>query len=105
MRNAANGRRRASRRFTLLLCLCAVAILAFALVFNRHGLLAIAGLEREFESTRDSVDSLRADVDSLRLQTVMLQTDSAFIEKAVREILGWGRPGEFIIRIPREGTR
>jgi len=27
-----------------------------------------------------------------------LRTDSAYVERMIREILGWGRPGEMIIR-------
>jgi cell division protein FtsB len=100
-----SARQRSSRRFTLLLVLGAVAVLALALLFNRNGLLAISQLQRMQESETRSIDTLSREVDSLRIETGRLQGDSAFIEKAVREILGWGRPDEFVIRIiPRRSS-
>jgi cell division protein FtsB len=82
-----------------------LVVMAATLVFNRNGLFAIASLERTADRTRSSIDSLGGVVDSLRTEVQALQTDSVFMEKAVREVLGWGRPGEFIIRIvsPGEG--
>lgn len=96
------ARQRSSRRFTLLLVLGAVAVLALALLFNRSGLLAISRMQETLEAEGRSIDSLEREVDSLRIETGRLQSDSAFIEKAVREILGWGRPDEFVIHIVPE---
>lgn len=96
---AVAARHRSSRRFTLMLVLGAVAMLALSLLLNRNGLLAISGLQRSLEATGRSLDTLNAEVDSLRLETARLQSDSEFIEGAVREVLGWGRPDEFVIHI------
>jgi cell division protein FtsB len=77
----------------------AVVVLALSLLLNRNGLLAISGLQGSLDETQRSLDSLSREVDSLQLETARLQTDSQFIEKAVREVLGWGRPDEFVIHI------
>lgn len=90
---------RSSRRFTFLLVLSVIVVLAASLVFNRNGLIAIVSLLHTTDTLRVTIDSLRNQADSLREETIRLQSDSAFMEKAVREILGWGRPDEFVIRI------
>lgn len=82
-----------------MLALMVIAVLAASLVFNRNGLMAVVSLLHSSDTLRASIDSLRHQADSLREETIRLQSDSAFMEKAVREILGWGRPDEFIIRI------
>ncbi len=76
-----------------------------ALLFNRNGLLAITGLMSQRSAVSLEIDSLTCIVDSLRSEIELLRTDSAYMEKVVREILGWGRPGELIIRfVPPDTT-
>jgi len=97
------SRHRSSRRFALLLALGVVVVLALSLVFNRNGLIAISDLKGSIDMTQRSIDTLSRRVDSLRTETDGLQSDSEYIEKAVREVLGWGRPDEFVIRIVSDG--
>jgi len=74
-----------------------------ALLFNRNGFLAISRLMKERGTVSAEIDSLTTVIDSLHMEIEMLQTDSATMERVVREILGWGRPGEVIIRfVPPE---
>jgi cell division protein FtsB len=70
------------------------------LVFNRHGLIELAGLKGQVDSISSSVESLSNEIDSLRTEIERLRNDSLYLESKVREILGWGREGEFVIRFP-----
>lgn len=72
-----------------------------ALLFNSNGLLAIAGLMKQRSETSREIDSLTVVLDSLRTEAEMLRSDSAYMERVVREVLGWGRPGELIVRFVR----
>ncbi len=71
---------------------------AALLLFNRNGFLANRRLELRMSETRMEVESLRAKLDSLETVVVRLENDSAYLEARVREVLGWGRPGEHIVR-------
>ena len=87
-----------SRR-TFYVTLVSVFVLVIAiLVFNRHGFIALAGLKGEVDSMTAGIDSLQREIDSLEAEIEKLRGDSLYLEKMVREILGWGRPGEFIVR-------
>jgi cell division protein FtsB len=68
------------------------------LVFNRHGFIALAGLKGEVDFMSRRIDSLRIEIDSLEAEIERLRSDSLYLERMVREVLGWGRPGEIIIR-------
>lgn len=79
-------------------------LLAAFLLLNPDGLLSLGSLQGELDSaqaTRDSLVQLR---DSLQTRIEALQGDSAAMEEAIREILGWGRPGEFVIRFDSTGS-
>ena len=71
-------------------------------IFNRNGLLAILSLNREKQETLLEIEYYREGIDRLRSEIERLQSDSFYIEKRIREILGWGRMGEMIIRIVPE---
>ena len=73
-------------------------LIAAILVFNRHGFIALAGLKGDVDRISLSIDSLRAEIDSLELEIELLQSDSVYLERMVREILGWAREGEHIVR-------
>jgi len=75
-----------------------ISALAVLVIFNRNGVLNYLSLRRETEDLRREVDSLEAVRDSLAVEVERLRTDSAYIERMIREILGWGRSGEMIIR-------
>lgn len=71
------------------------------LVFNRHGFIALANLRNDIENISLSIDSLQQQVDLMNSEIEQLLSDSAYMEKMVREILGWGREGEHIVRFIR----
>jgi len=96
---------RSARRLNLLLALSVVVLLLAFLLLNPDGLLSLGGIQGDLDHARASRDSLEQLRDSLRTQIVLLQSDSAAIEEAVREMLGWGRPDEFIIRFIPPGAR
>jgi len=73
-------------------------IVAAIILFNRHGFFALAGLKGDVDRISLSIDSLRADIDSLESEIQQLRNDSLYLERMVREILGWGREGEYIVR-------
>ncbi len=73
-------------------------IVAAILVFNRHGFIALAGLKRDVDRIALLIDSLNTELDSLELEIQKLRSDSVYLEKIVREILGWGREGEYIVK-------
>ena len=80
-------------------------LLAAFLLLNPDGLLSLGSLQGELDSARADRDSLVQVRDSLRISIEALQRDSSAMEEAVREILGWGRPGEFVIRFDTTGSR
>ena len=90
-----DGRR---RKVMVLGALILISALAVFVIFNRNGVLNYLSLRRETRNLRREVDSLEAVRDSLAIEVERLRTDSAYIERMIREILGWGRPGEMIIR-------
>jgi len=85
------------RLFYVILVSVLVTVVAI-LAFNRHGLLALADLKTEVDSISRSIDSLTLEIDSLESEIRKLSSDSLYLERMVREILGWGRSGEYIIR-------
>lgn len=87
-----------SRLLTTLLVTAAFLIAGAILVFNRNGFMAITEIKTDIESIQSRNDSIEHEIDSLGHVMYLLQNDSLYMEKRIREILGWGRPGEFIIR-------
>lgn len=86
-------------RKSLYVTLVAVFVIVVGiLVFNRHGFIALAGLRGDVDAMSRRIDSLRIEIDSLEAEIERLRSDSLYLERMVREILGWGRPGESIIR-------
>jgi cell division protein FtsB len=93
------SRRDGKSRRTFYVTLVSVFVLVIAiLVFNRHGFIALAGLKGEVDRMTVGIDSLHREIDSLEAEIEKLRGDSLYLEKMVREILGWGRPGEYIVR-------
>lgn len=88
-----------ARLFTILLVTAAFLVAGSILVFNRNGFMAITEMEKEIEAIQAANDSLASEIDSLNNVIYLLENDSSYIEKRVREILGWGRENELIIRL------
>ena len=87
-----------NRRLTYVLVVVVFVLVVAFLVFNRHGFIALAALREEGDRVTCSIDSLQLQIDSLETEIARLRSDSVYIERMVREILGWGREGEQIIR-------
>lgn len=85
-------------RYVALLMAVLLLITAALVLFNRNGFLANRRLELQMLQTRMEVESLQTRLDSLETVVVRLERDSAYMETRVREVLGWGRPGEHIVR-------
>ena len=87
-----------SRRLIYVILVSVFVIVAAILVFNRHGFIALAGLKGDVDRVSLLIGSLHTEIDSLESEIHRLRSDSLYMEKMVREILGWGRPGEYIVR-------
>jgi cell division protein FtsB len=93
-----DGRQPKKGRYVALV-LALLLLVTFALVlFNRHGFLSNRQLELQMQETAREVNTLRTELDSLERLIERLQFDSLYMETMVREVLGWGRPGEHIVR-------
>jgi cell division protein FtsB len=90
-----------SRRTFYVTLVSVFVVVVTILVFNRHGFIALAGLRGEVDRMSICIDSLQVEIDSLESEIEKLRADSLYLEKMVREILGWGRPGEYIVRFLR----
>ncbi len=91
-------RRDQNRRLFYVILVSVFVIVAAILVFNRHGFIAISNLKGDVDMMSLTIDSLQREIEQLESETERLQTDSLYLEKMVREILGWGREGEHIVR-------
>lgn len=99
-------RRKRRKSYTRILVITAVVLFILAVgfvLFNRNGVLALMRMRKRREAIEHQIDSLNMEVESLRTEIRMLRSDSLYMERKVREILGWGRPGEFVVRF-LEGT-
>lgn len=90
---------RKERLFTTLLIIAAFLIAGSILLFNRNGFMATTEMEKRTESVKTANEAISLEIDSLQTVILLLENDSLHMEKRVREILGWGREGEFIIRL------
>lgn len=99
MSPAAVGTEKAGRGRYIALVLAVLLLVTAALVlFNRNGFLANRRLQIEMQETASELESRAALLDSLEECARRLTTDSLYMETRVREVLGWGRPDEHIVR-------
>ncbi len=99
MTRAAVGSEKAVRGRYVALVLAVLLLVTAALVlFNRNGFLANRRLQIQMQETERELESRAAQLDSLEECARRLTTDSLFMEIRVREVLGWGRPDEHIVR-------
>jgi cell division protein FtsB len=93
------GARKTGRgRYIALLLAVLLLVTAALVLFNRNGFLANRRLQIEMQETERELESRTAVLDSLEECARKLTTDSLFMETRVREVLGWGRPDEHIVR-------
>ena len=90
-----------NRRLFYVILVFVFVLVVVILVFNRHGFISLTKLRNDIENISLSIDSLQQQVDMMNTEIEQLLSDSAYMEKMVREILGWGREGEHIVRFIR----
>ena len=78
----------------LLLGLCAVSA-----VFGSGGVVQLRGLYAEQVQAEAEAYDLAQHNDQLRNHMAKLDSDDAYLEKVVRERLGWIKPGERVYRV------
>lgn len=83
---------------TALLLTAVFLITGAIMLFNRNGFVAITEIQEEVNGVISENDSISTEIDSLTLVIHQLENDSVYMEKRVREILGWGRSGETVIK-------
>jgi len=74
------------------------------LLFNRNGFMAITEIQDEVHSVVADNEMVTAEIDSLNRVIYLLENDSLYMEKRVREVLSWGREGETVIRFMEPDT-
>lgn len=73
-------------------------LLGISTVFGVRGLLHLGGLAQEREALEADVFTVLRENEALRGCIGRLETDDVFLEKVVREELGFVRPGDFVYR-------
>jgi cell division protein FtsB len=91
----------APRPFLLFLSLFGVAMIAISL-FGDQGLFAYRSLANQARQLRQEVTALESQEDDLARQIHALRSDPAAIEKLARQKLGFAKPGEIVIQLPRQ---
>ena len=80
-----------------LLALCAVSA-----VVGSGGVVHLRGLYAEqVEAEKEAYDLAQRNT-QMREHLAKLEADDAYLEKVVRERLGWVKPGERVYRVPDE---
>lgn len=55
-------------------------------------------LRNERQQSDERIAQLRAEVEALRVEVEALQRDPVAVERAIREVLEFARPGEIVVR-------
>ena len=71
-------------------------------IFGTHGFLAMRRTQSEITKVKADLQQLSKENEALEQETKDLKSDPRLIEKIARDDLGLARPGEIIIRIPRD---
>lgn len=82
--------------------LVVVLALGYALFDARSGVGQVRRLQAELAAAETRIEALRVRNESLRAEAAALRADPFARERAMREGLGLARPGEILVRIPRE---
>ena len=87
--------------------IAAAALVSFALayipyhVYARSGLARTLALRRDLASLRAHNRDLATENERLAREAEALRRDPAAIERVARTELGWVKPGEIVIELPR----
>jgi len=76
--------------------------LGLAVVDRKAGLPAWHRLRAELASSQARIDALVDETEALRVEIRALQDDPFALERAIREDLELARPGEIVVRFPRD---
>ncbi|MEA3266343.1 MAG: septum formation initiator family protein [Candidatus Fermentibacteria bacterium] len=95
---------RKNRLLTAMLLTAVFLVTGAILLFNRNGFMAITEIQDEVHTVVSHNELATAEIDSLNNVIYLLQNDSLYMEKRVREVLGWGREGETVIRFMEPET-
>ena len=72
------------------------------LVFGSAGAIRVWQMRQEVEVLEREIQELRAEADRLNRTVDRLREDPALVEQIAREDLGMVRPGEKVLKFPRE---
>ncbi|MFO0416243.1 MAG: FtsB family cell division protein [Pseudomonadota bacterium] len=89
---------------TLFILLCALVAAAFSFLSD-DGFSRLATLNRSLEQQQRTNSKLTEGVQSLKREVQGLQNDPRTVEKAARNELGMGRPGEMIVVFEKKDER
>ncbi len=78
------------------------AAVAYAFLDRETGIPTWLQLREEVADGRARAAAQRARIESLRAQAEALERDPFAVERAIREDLELARPGEVIVRFPRD---
>jgi cell division protein FtsB len=87
--------------------IAAAALVSFALayipyhVYARSGLARTLALRRDLAALRAHNRDLASDIERLAREAESLRSDPAAIERVARTELGWVKPGEIVVELPR----
>jgi cell division protein FtsB len=87
-----------------LIPLVVLLALGYALFDGRAGIGEARRLQGELDASSARIEALRAKNQALREEARALRDDPFARERALREELDLARPGEILVRIPREET-
>lgn len=76
-------------------------VLAYELLDPVHGVRPWLSLREELGAADRQRVELRSATEALEAEIGQLERDPFATERAVREVLGFARPGELVVRIPR----
>ena len=93
-----------SKLLTLLLLVVVILSTVAVFLFNKNGFIAITEMQAEVSAIENTNNNLELEIESLTTVIYLLENDSLFIEKRVREILGWGRMNETVIKLMHSST-
>lgn len=87
-----------TKLLTSLLLVAVFLVTGAILLFNRNGFMAITEIQEDVQLIVTENQQVRLEIDSMNSIIQLLETDSLYMEKRIREILGWGYPGETVIK-------
>ncbi|MCD6587174.1 MAG: septum formation initiator family protein [Candidatus Fermentibacteraceae bacterium] len=95
---------RKTRLLTALLLTAVFLVTGTILLLSRNGIMAITEIQGDVDNVVAENMQLEARIDSLNTVVDLLENDSLYMEKRVREILGWGREGETVVKFMEPDT-